>query len=356
MVDFADIKNLRELDKSNLYSSLIGFGNQVRDAVDIGYIFDPGTIQRDFIKNICVAGMGGSAIGGELLRGFLCTQPIPPIYVHRDYSIPGFVDKDTLVIAASYSGETEETLDAYYHALERGAYIIAISSNGKLTKRAVRDKVPLIRIPNGYAPRAALGYFFLPMLILMSKLGFCHLEKDTLIKLGDFVDANIAKMNIDAALDSNPAVQLAVKIKDKLPLIYSSNRFYLPVAARFQGQLCENAKHLSFYNVFPEVNHNEIVGFEDTSLSTSKLIAIFIRDLDDHARVKLRMDITADFLRRKGVEVIEISSFGKILLERLFYVLQIIDFASYYLALMKGCDPGKIEPIDYLKSELSKHK
>lgn len=354
MADIDDIDAIRSLDNSDMLWSIINFPGQIDESVDIGYDADISGLDAESINNIVIAGMGGSAIGGDLLRGYLSTLPVPPIYIHRDYDLPGFVGRDSLVVALSYSGNTEETLSAFDRAVEIGAQIICIGSGGKLPENAGKHSMPCIRIPGGLMPRAALGYLFVPLLIVISRLGFCRIEKDDLIKLSDFMRSNVHGYSPETPMEKNPAKQLAEGIRNRLPIIYAADRFFGPVARRFKAQLCENAKTLAFCNTFPEFNHNELVGFENPPISAGDIIVVVFSDIDDNRRVKSRMKIVTDFLNYRGVEVLKIESDGSNLLERMFSVIQLGDFASFYLAVLNDCDPSVIEPIEYLKQELAK--
>jgi len=310
---------------------LESFSKQCREALTLaGGISAP----KD-IANIVVCGMGGSAIGGSLLKTYMADSDIP-VVVNRTYKLPNFVDKDTLVFAVSYSGNTEETLEAVEEAKNRGAKIIAITSGGKLASLA--DKV--IKVPANFQPRAAVGYLFFPMLSVL------YNSKLIDVKNGDLNE--LIKLLQDKEYFEKESKRLAKLMKNKTPIIYSSDRFE-PIAYRFKTQIQENAKYPAFNNVFPEMNHNEINAFQ--FMERSKFMVFIIRDEDDHERIKKRFDICSDIMSdRVDVEFIETK--GKSLLARMFSTIHLGDMTSYELAMNLRVDPTPVEVIEGLKKRL----
>lgn len=308
--------------------------------------------QRDF-RNIVFAGLGGSAIGADLVRSYLYFESSLPICVAREYELPAYVDANSLVFVSSYSGNTEETLSAYAQAREKGACIVAVSSGGKLKEYALNDKVPFIEIPKGIPPRAALGYSSIVLLGLLAKLGLIN-----------NIDASVAEMvkvlevlrdkNLKPAIaqKDNVSKYIAARLFKKLAFIYSSSVHFDAVATRFRGQLSENSKALALTHVFPEMNHNEIVGWENPKKLFKDFVVIMLRDKFMHPRVAMRMDITKEVIKKEGVSVLEIWSRGQDLLTRMFSLIYIGDFISFYLAILYGIDPTPVEKVNYLKAKL----
>ena len=291
------------------------------------------TISGEF-TNIVVTGMGGSAIGGDLLKSCLHNTKIP-VFVNRDYKMPDFVDKHSLVFAVSYSGNTEETISAVKDALEKNAKVIGITSGGKLAD--ICEKI--IKIPGGFQPRAALGYLFFPM------LGILHNNSTVNIKNAELNEMlNILKKKEEFKEEGE---DLAKKLREKIPLIYSSE-LLMPAAYRFKTQINENAKLPAFFNLFSEMNHNEINAFGGMD---RKFTAILIKDAHDNARIKKRMKICQELMEeRVDVEVINVQ--GEHLLSRLFSTIYLGDFTSYYLAILNRIDPSPVEVIEKLKQAL----
>ncbi|MCP4633982.1 MAG: bifunctional phosphoglucose/phosphomannose isomerase [candidate division Zixibacteria bacterium] len=352
MDNLDNINTFKEYDKSDMLSNITRFPDQIRDAVKLGYSVDISKINANNIKCIVVCGMGGSAIGGELLGAYLQNKISIPFFINRSYSVPEYVDENSLVIASSYSGNTEEILTAFKEVLNRKSQIVVISSNGNLGADAARMDIPIITLPGGYMPRAALGFGFFPLMIILSRLGLFSIEKSELNSIADYLDRRTEQFIPES--DDNLAVTVARGIHGKLPIIYGADAVFGAIAMRFKQQICENSKSLAFSNVFPEFNHNEIVGFEILPVHSNKIVVIMITDTDCHHRIKIRMKILSKYFNDKGIEVIYINSEGNSELEKMFSVIQIADYCSYYLAILNKTDPTPIESIDFLKNELDK--
>ena len=346
-----DIKDMRKI--------LIDFPRQVREAVSIGEaVICP--IDGTTIKNVVISGLGGSAIGGDVLRAFTAESIKVPVAVNRHYYLPAYVDESTLVVVASYSGNTEETMSVYKDAVKRNAQILSISSNGTLAKYSRRNEHALITIPPGYPPRTALGYSFFPVLLTMHALGLIPNPNREILETIDILKAGAVKYSTFTE-EENPALALAHKLHGKLPVIYSAADRFDVVNLRWRGQIAENAKVLAFGNVYPEMNHNELVGwsqrFHDGKTIRKQMkdmAVVFLRDQDDHKRIKLRMDLSRDIIGECAGELIDVHSEGKSLLARMFSLIYLGDWVSYYLAILNYVDPTPVAVIDYLKTELEK--
>ena len=270
--------------------------------------------------------------------------------VHRNYGLPAFVSPDSMVICSSYSGNTEETLSAFEMAKIKGCRTISITTNGQLAKITSENRSPLATLPKGFPPRAALGYSFSAMLILLGRLRICRDYSVELSEEAEFLSEESIKYRFESV--ANPALELAQKISGKIPIIYSGPDLLETVGLRIKGQICENAKQLAFSNIFPEFNHNELVGWESAKAFGDRLIVIILKDQDDHPQVKKRMAIFGEIMESKGVGVEEILGIGKSSLQRMLALIQLGDFLSYYLALLNEVDPTPIEVIDLLKEKL----
>ncbi len=339
-------------DPSGMRSLILNFPRQVEEAVAIG---EAAKIKFPIskIKNIVVSGLGGSAIGGDLLRSFLADEVRVPIAVSRNYSLPEYVDGESLVIVSSYSGNTEETVSSHKDAARRKAKVLCITSGGAVKQFALKKKQPVIEIPGGLPPRAALGYSFFPTLIVLSKLGFFKPKKkeieETILLLKEK-----ARLYGDAAAQDNPALRIAQTLWGKLPVVYSSVDRFDTVNVRWRGQISENAKSLAYGHVFPELNHNEIVGWEVLKEPMKKIHVVILRDNGDNPRIQLRMNITKEIIRDLADGVTEVRSEGKSMLARMFSLLYLGDWVSFYLAMVNGVDPTPVKKIDFLKNELAK--
>ncbi len=355
MNELDSFKKIEERDGSSMLELIESFPQQCRDAKCIGDEFElPQEFKRSY-KNIVCTGLGGSAIGADLARSYIAEDAQIPVLVNRNYTLPNFVTKDTLVIVSSYSGNTEETLSAYREAVSRGSNIIVITSGGKLEKAAKEDDLPCLVIPGGFPPRCALGYSFFPLLTILAKIDIIRDQAafidDAIHNLRKLKDS---KIGYKVMRKDNPAKIMAAEIFGKLPVIYASQDHIDAVVTRWRGQLAENSKTLSSGHLFPEMNHNEIVGWENPKEVLKECVAIILRDAADHPRISKRMDATRDLLKRDKVKVLEVSSSGKELLARIFSLVYIGDFVSFYLAILNGIDPTPVEKITMIKKKLAK--
>jgi glucose/mannose-6-phosphate isomerase len=339
-------------DPSNMRKLLAEFPAQIELAVRIGR----GAKTPYKAKNIgaiVLSGLGGSAIGGDVLRSYLADELRVPFVVNRHYALPEFVDSRTLVIIASYSGGTEETVAAHHDAIRRKAKVLCISSNGETARLAGAHRQPLITIPGGLPPRTALGYSFFPMLIALSSMGFIP-SKEKEIRETVRLLRKLSKTYGTLSNKKNPALELAKQLYNKLPVVYSSADRFDVVNTRWRGQLAENSKVLAFGHVLPEMNHNELVGWKALRRQMGEMAVVFLRDAGDHDRVKIRMEITKSIVGEYASKVLEVESEGSSLLARMFSLIYLGDWVSFYLAIMNGIDPTPVRVIDYLKRELSK--
>lgn len=351
-----DINEIKKIDRNGMYDLIYRFPLQFEDALDITQRAKLPDWNTNQIKNIIVAGLGGSAIGGDLVRSYLAEKLNIPFYICRNYTLPNFVDESALVFISSYSGNTEETLSAYEDAKKRKAKIVAISSGGKVKEKSLQHQITWVNIPKGFPPRAALGYSFVPILVMLERLGFVQGEKDQIKGTKEFLSSNRSKYRMELPVEENFAKRIALELHKKLPIIYAATDHFDAVSTRWKGQICENAKMLAFNNVFPEFNHNELVGWKILSEYRDDLVVVILKDEDDHPRIKTRMEIVKGILEKEGVKVIKVESCGETLLSRIFSLIQLGDFASFYLSILNKEDPFPVKVIDFLKNELAKEK
>jgi glucose/mannose-6-phosphate isomerase len=353
--DLDDVKKIRKIDTKGMYDLIYNFPQQLTEGAHLGFIAD--LKLPDFSpQNIILTGMGGSAIGGDLARSYLAYELKVPFTICRNYLLPEYVNDKTLVFVSSYSGETEETLSAFQQAKKRKAKIIAITSGGTLLEECKEDGLPFILIPKGFPPRAALGYSFTPILVAMSRLGLILDKTEELEKTSKFLEEKKEEYALEKKKSQNPAKSLALNLYGKFPIVYTSTDYFDTVGYRWKGQFGENSKILAYNNYFPEFNHNELVGWKVLDQIRDKLRVIILKDKDDHPRIELRMQIVKKIIQKKKVKVLEIESRGETILSRIFSLIQLGDFASFYLAILNQVDPTPVEVIDYLKKELASKK
>lgn len=347
-------EGIKQLDKSDMLGLLLDFPLQCKTAVDIAkqakILFE----KRDFQK-IVFAGLGGSAIGADLVRSYLYFESKVPLIVCREYDLPAYVDDKTLVFICSYSGNTEETISAYLQARKKGANIIVISSGGSLKEYAEKDRFTFIQIPQGSPPRCALGYLSIVPLCVLSRLGFIgDLEPELSSLFAVLEELKNKCLNPRIGVKDNIAKYIAGKLHGKFAIVYSSSINFDVAATRLRGQLAENSKALASSHVFPEMNHNEIVGWKNPNKLFKNFVVIMLRDKNIHPRVTKRMNITEELIKREEVSILEIWSRGEGLLSRIFSLIYIGDFISFYLAILYGIDPTPVESVTYLKNQLAK--
>ena len=319
------------IDKENMKSVLEDFPKQCREALSLA----KGIKVSAEIDKVVVCGMGGSAIGGSLLKAYMKDSAIP-VFVVRNYNMPQFVDDKTLVFAISYSGNTEETLSALTQAKNKNAVVIAITSGGQLADLV--DTV--IKIPSGLQPRNGVAYLFFPLIGILFNSGIIDVRNS---------DLNEAiKIVSDTEYFSDKGRDLARKIKEKTPVIYSTPEFEV-AAYRFKTQINENAKHPAWNSVLPELCHNEILGY--AGMERSKFITFIIKDKEDHERNVKRIEIIKNIFEER-VDVEEILSLGESYLARLFSVIYLGDWISFHLAMWKRIDPTPVYVIEELKKAL----
>ena len=349
-----NLKEISRIDKENMLDLLVSFPKQCEDALFIGKHTKVKESYRKTYSHIVFTGLGGSAIGADIVKGYIGGKIDIPIFVNRNYTLPSFVNKNSLVFCVSYSGNTEETLSAYEEALKRNANTIVITSGGKLKERALKNKHMLVVIPGGYPPRCALGYSFIPAITVLAKLGLVRNKSDEIKKAARFLNTlEREKLNPSVKGKVNISKDIAGRIHNRFPVIYASSRMEA-VATRWRGQFAENSKTLSSTHVFPEMNHNEIVGWVNPRGLLKEFTAIMLKDKDSHPRIKKRMDITTSILKREKFRVLEIESQGKSFLERMLALVYIGDFASFYLSIINGINPTPVDRVTYLKKQLAK--
>lgn len=348
----ADFSDYQAFDKSGMLKLLVTFPQQCLAAFNLAANISFTHKYRQF-KNIVFSGMGGSSQGLDLIRSYCLYQIDYPVFLIRNYRLPKFVNQESLFFSCSYSGNTEETIAAFKEAWERKAKIIVISSGGRLLDLAKERKIPYLVIPKGYPPRQALGYaFFIPLKVL-EKLGLIPNQSkavaETFSVLENLKNYSLA---ININLKNNLAKKLAFLLKDRFPVIYGSGDYLDSVVIRWRGQLAENSKTLSSVNFFPEMNHNEIVGWRFPHRLLKDFIVLILRDKSEYKMVKKRIELTRQLLEKGRFKIKEIWSCGNSLMARIFSLIYIGDFTSFYLAILNKVDPTVVEPITYLKKRL----
>jgi glucose/mannose-6-phosphate isomerase len=354
MVNLDDIQVYRQLDPANMLEHLHGLPQQCHAAWHKAKDFN---LPKDYaaIDKVVVLGMGGSAIGGSLLRNFVSRLTKPIIFVTRDYDLPSFVDDRTLVIASSYSGNTEEMLSAFSQALKLKCKKLAMTSGGKLKALAEDARVPVFLMDLVSQPRAALGYSFIPLIAFLQKLGFLK-EKTTEVEaMIQSLERLLGEIKETAPTSSNRAKQLATKLQGKIAVIYGAG-ILSAVARRWKTQINENSKAWAFYEIFSELNHNAVVGYQFPTELASKIYVVLLRCPSLHPRTLIRYQVTSELLKQNDINHEIIDSQGESELSQMMSLVYLGDWGSYYLAILNETDPTQVKAIDYLKKRLSESK
>lgn len=323
---------------------IVQFTHQMRESLVIADTYKFIADKNTKFANIILTGLGGSGIAGSIVQNYVMDKIKIPFVVNKDYFLPAFVGKDSLVIVSSYSGNTEETVASLNAAIKAKATIVCITSGGAVAEIARKKKIDCILLPSGMPPRACLGYSMLQVIRTFEHFG---LIKNVLAK---DIPAAVALLDKEEKDIRKKAKSIATKLLDKLPVIYAAAD-YEGMAIRFRQQLNENSKILTWHHAIPEMNHNELVGWRDKDPNK---IVVILRNDNDYERVQMRMEINKKVFKQYTPNVIEIYSKGNSYWERLFYFVHLTDYVSTELAKLRNVDATEVAVIDFLKGSLSK--
>jgi glucose/mannose-6-phosphate isomerase len=338
------------LDPKGMYRLARGFPDQCRAALGIAE-GTPLAVDAGGVRQVVLTGLGGSAAGGDFARALFEAEAAVPFAVNRDYSLPNYAGPDTLVFATSYSGNTEETLSAYADARRRSCRIIAVTSGGELARRAVADGIPVITIPGGQPPRTAMGFMLVPVLVASAKLGL--LPAQDIAGAAAQADTDAAQWAAQVPVAANEAKRLALVLQNAVGVLYGLGGWQSVVAGRWKGQINENAKQHVFTHALPEMNHNEILGWEGAHRQgVARWVAILLEDGSESDRMQLRARVTAELISR-ACEVHRVKATGSTLLGKMLSLALLGDYVSLYLAALNEEDPYTIDSIDRIKRSLT---
>jgi glucose/mannose-6-phosphate isomerase len=351
-MDLDNTRSYKSVDTLGMLDHIRALPQQCADAWALAQTVSlPDAYRR--VRHVVIVGIGGSAMGATAVQGLVAAECRAPISVVRDYVLPGFAQgSDYLVIGCSYSGNTEETLSAMREAFGRGALPLAITTGGHLAALAREQKAPLVRYGYQSQPRAALGY---PLILLLGVCWRLGLVDDHSAYVAEAVREMRAwgkDVDADVPTARNEAKRLALRISNKLPVVYGAGHLYA-VANRWKTQFNENTKYWSYFEPMPELQHNSVVGFDSVQPVGQETIVLMLRSSRDHARVKIRYVVTAEMLAQSNVAVDEIHARGDRPLAQMMSLIHFGDYVSYYLALLNDTDPTPVDAIAYLKRRLS---
>jgi len=353
-------EEIKEIDKSEMIKICMRIPEDCAEAIkrakrtripDEVNISESASITYKQPRCVLIAGMGGSAIGGEILRDWLRDQVPIPIEVCRDYALPNYANQNTLVFAVSYSGNTEETLRALVDAIRRGCMVMTITSGGHLLSLSKKLRIPYLKIPEGMPPRAAIPYLFFPLPVLMKKIGLPLEIEGEVTETAEILQKLRKETAPQTITDNNPSKKLALKLAETIPIVYGFGP-YGAVAHRWKTQFNENSKVPSYWEVFPELNHNEVMGWEAPEALTRKFSVILLRDQDEAPEIRRKIEVTKQLALYKAQRVLEIYAVGRGKLAKIFSLLHIGDMTSVYLAILRRTDPTPVRTIERIKEKV----
>ena len=351
MIDLNDVKTLRALDKGGVLHVIGQMPDQLRQGWAGAPPLDLPARYRA-VTRILIAGMGGSAIGGDLLRVLMADRCRLPLVVNREYALPAWVDENTLVIASSYSGSTEETLQSYADARGRGAAVVALTTGGRLQEVAQADGTPVLIFPQAASPRAALGYSFVSLVSLLAQLELIPYPADEVQETVGLLARLVACWREDVPEQNNPAKTLARRLGGYLPAVFGTSPFNI-VARRWKSQFNENSKTWAIWDELPEADHNSVVGIDFPPAVLARLFVIFLAARQEDRRSAIRRQVTAEVFSEAGITCEHVVAEGDSLMAQVFSLVLFGDYVSCYLALMQGTDPTPITAIERLKARLA---
>lgn len=353
MNDLDDRGIIEKFDPTDFLGAVERFPDQVQDAYDRARHTE-NLPSGGSISSIAILGMGGSGISGDACRAILGSEFPLSVATVKGYGLPGWVGPNTLVFAMSYSGNTEETLRTFEEArAKRRSPIVIVTTGGELAKWGREFDLPIVEIPPGFPPRAAFGYLTIPIPVVLEKIGVGPSAGQDIEKAVEHLSRRSKEWERDVEAESNSAKQLAQRLLGKIPIVYGSEGLTEVAAYRWKCQFNECSDVPSWSHTFPELNHNEVVGWKELSELTSRSLALIVlRHLGDHERNARRIDITLPLIEDKVAFVEEIRARGESRLARLFDLTYLGDFVSTYLALAQGVDPSSHDVITLLKEKL----
>jgi glucose/mannose-6-phosphate isomerase len=365
MGDLYDSRKVDDLDPEGMLAHALNLPQTCLDAWDLGTVKYPALGLRarwgrergghDGFKRIVIVGMGGSAIGGDLLSRLVADECPCPILVSRSYEILAYVDgPDTLVVGCSHSGNTEETLSAFRQAHERGASLLAITTGGELAELAAEWKAPVLRYRYESQPRAALGYSLTLLVSLVSHLGLVADKAGDLTEAVDVMRTWQQEIKPEVPEGDNPAKQMARFLMGRTPVVYGAG-FMKVVARRWKTQFNENAKSWACYEGMPELNHNAVVGYARSGSVREWISVVMLHSRFDSERIQTRWRITQDMLGNEGVQSSAVVARGQSRLAQMLSLIHFGDLVSVYVALATEVDPTPVKPIAYLKEQLAEN-
>lgn len=347
-----DLNLFQKLDAQDMMGYINGLPDQLQTAWDLGSSLS--LPEMPGVRHVLIAGMGGSAIGADLLAAYVAPLCRVPVVVHRDYDLPAWVQgAETLVICSSHSGNTEETLSIFEQAQSRGCRGLVVTTGGKLAAQAEESGVPVWKFEFPGQPRAAVGYSFGLLLAVLSRLNLIPDPRGDLEQTVQAMRQQQANLLPEVPVVRNPAKRLAGQMVGRAVVVFGSD-YLAPVARRWKGQVSEIAKAWSQFEFLPEADHNTLAGLNNPEPALSQMIALFLQAPSNNPRNRLRLELTRQIFMMQAINTDFVNAQGEGPMAHIWTLLHFGDYLSYYLAMAYGEDPTPVDALVMLKAELSK--
>ncbi len=347
-----ELEKIKKIDSKDMLGVEENFYNQLLEAQEIANNTQIESISIENLKGIAFLGMGGSGFTGDIIKSMLEDYFSLPIVVVKGYNLPAFINKNWLIVAVSYSGNTEETLICVEACLKLGCKIICVCSGGTLLEVAKNNNLVHIDIPAGFQPRGAVGYLFFSTFLVLKRLGIASIKDEEIKETIDLIKLNATKYNRQIKTEDNPAKKLALEIYGRLPIIYGVNGYLSTIAYRWKTQINENSKSPCFCAEFPELNHNEIVGWENLSDVSQRFVLIVFQDDDFSEIIKKRINTTINLIQDWFDAVVLVKIEGESKLAKALFAIYLGGITSVYLAFLYQTDPTPVSRIAALKAAI----
>lgn len=355
MTDLNNTQALRDADSLGSLAATENYHRQFAHALELAGKWElPAAMERNYHEIVVLGTGGGSSIAGGMLTSLFFHQLKQPVIINQGYNLPAFADNDSLVVALSHSGNTEEIMSALGQAYSRGCPALAITAGGALAEVCAHEGIPHLLVPKDIGhPRRDLGYILVPLLAALHRLGLVPDLTPDILETVSLMEQWAKEYGADNPVDNNPAKQLALKLKGRIPLIYGSPDHLQAVAWRWKNQFGENSKLMAFYNLIPHVHHDEAVGWDMEQELLGKFFLIMLRDDKlDLPQVRKRKAITREMLSERMGGVEEVWARGDSLFARLSSLIHLGDFVSLYAAVARGIDPTPVAVINLFKDKM----
>jgi glucose/mannose-6-phosphate isomerase len=343
-------ETIGQVDSTDQLGDILSLPDHLHDA--LWRVESAALPENETSEGMVVAGMGGSGIGGALARAALGDQTSRPMFVTRVYGLPTWTTPETTVLCCSYSGDTEETLACYESAGLLGAQRVVATTGGRLAEMARADGVPVIPLPGGFQPRAAVAYMTVAALEVAARCGVGPRMSTEIDVAASHTEQLVAEWGPDAP-EGSLAKEVARGIHGSIPVVVGAG-LTSSIAYRWKTQINENAKQHAFAGELPELDHNELMGWEGAA-NVGRFSAVFLDDSDAHPRLKARLELTASLIAPTAAANFRLQTRGETGIERVMSLVLLGDLVSLYLAVLRGVDPGPVPLIARLKDELAKH-